>query len=78
MSKKCPYCGEHGSYENRAFKKAGKVRCKNGKCRVMFFTEQAQKATEIESGMEEFKEKLESVDGEVDKEDIDKLKDALK
>lgn len=77
MSKQCPYCTENGSYQNRAFKKAGKVRCKNGKCRVMFFSEEAEKAEEIEQGMEDFKQTLEQVEDSVDKEQVEKLKDAI-
>jgi len=72
----CPFCGEVGSYENRAFKQAKKRRCKNDKCRVMFFKEEASKATEIESGLQEFKEVSDKLD-ELDGEKLEKIKEKI-
>jgi len=77
-SNECPFCGEVGSYVNRAFKKAGKRRCKNGKCRVMFFMEEAEKAKEIESGLGDFREAVDGLEDELSEEKIKKIKEKIK
>lgn len=76
--KNCPHCGETGSYVNRAFKKAGKRRCKNGKCRVMFFKEEAEKAEEIEEGLNKFRETVEDLEDEISEDKLEEIKEKIK
>lgn len=72
----CPCCKEVGTYENRAFKKAKKRRCKNDSCRVMFFKEEESKSTEIDAGIDQIEDAAESLD-DLDSEKVEELKEEL-